>query len=162
MERDQPSSWGRMCKVRAAPGSLKSLPNADRVGGADQAQDPRGSWQGLQRLREEQKTQAGVCSWRERLGSQRTTPRGVRTTAMMAVSLHPNPLSPGNLREQPAVLRSQGLHPELPKNQAGHTTHQTCPGAAEQAFSAAETSGGQAKTHTRSPKPHSSPTPGVL
>lgn len=87
---------GRMCKVRAAPGSLKSLPNADRVGGADQAQDPLGSWQGPQRLREEQETEAGVCPWRERLGSQRDDSQGVKDDSD---DVHEPPLQPTSLQE---------------------------------------------------------------
>lgn len=116
-----------VCKVRAAPGSLKSLPNADHVGGADQVQGPLGCWQGLQRLGEEQETEAGVCSWKERLGSQQDDCQGGQDDSDNVPEPPPQPTS---LREtlgssqQCSALRGYIL--SSPKNQACHTTHQTC------------------------------------
>lgn len=122
-----PSSWGRMCKVRAAPGSLKSLPNADHVNGVDQAQDPLGSWQELQRLGKEQETEAGVCSWRVRLGTQWDDSQEGKDDSDDVPEPPPQPTSLQETlgsSQQCSTLRGYIL--SSPKNQACHTPPQTC------------------------------------
>lgn len=127
-----------MCKVRAVPGSLKCLPSADQVGGGLTSTGPSGPL-------------AGATETQGATGN-RGCSRGMGMAVV--ISLGPQPhVSPENFREQLAALCSQGLHPELPKNQDCHTTHQTCSWGAEQAFSAAETSGGG------NPRPRSTPLP---